>query len=156
VAVDFEGGVVYGVEAGAHIGARNRRSNFDMSTPAPGQADGEPAAPPSPAKGALEAVTARRQRLALGLTAVMMFVYFGFILLVAFDKALLGALLAPGLSVGIALGAAVIVAAWIVTGIYVAWANRHYDRVVAEVRRATSGSLSRATSGSLSRAGSER
>jgi uncharacterized membrane protein (DUF485 family) len=87
-----------------------------------------------PAQSALAAVTARRQRLALGLTAVMMLVYFGFILLVAFDKPLLGRLLGPGLSVGIALGAAVIVVAWIVTGIYVFWANRHYDRVVAEAR----------------------
>lgn len=88
---------------------------------------------------ALEAITARRQRLALGLTAVMMLVYFGFILLVAFDKPLLGTLIGPGLSVGIAVGAAVIVTAWVVTGIYVAWANRHYDRVVAEARKGGGG-----------------
>ncbi len=88
---------------------------------------------------ALAAVTARRQRLALVLTGIMMAVYFGFILLVAFDKPLLGTVLAPGLSLGIALGAAVIAAAWVVTGVYVAWANKHYDRVVAEARRAQGG-----------------
>lgn len=89
----------------------------------------------APDPRSLEAVTAGRQRLALALTLAMMAIYFGFILLVAFDKPLLGTLLAPGLSVGIAVGAAVIVAAWVVTGVYVVWANRHYDRAVAEARR---------------------
>jgi len=93
----------------------------------------------TPAQQALEAITARRQKLALGLTAAMMVVYFGFILLVAFDKPLLGTLLGPGLSLGIALGASVIVAAWVVTGIYVVWANRHYDSVVAAARRGERG-----------------
>ena len=91
--------------------------------------------PPSP----LELITARRQRLALILTAVMVLIYFGFILLVAFDKPLLGTLVAPGLSVGILLGAAVIITAWIVTGIYVWWANKHYDSVVAETRKLEGG-----------------
>ena len=87
----------------------------------------------------LELITARRQRLALILTAVMVLIYFGFILLVAFDKPLLGTLVAPGLSVGIVLGAAVIITAWIVTGIYVWWANKHYDSVVAETRKREGG-----------------
>lgn len=85
---------------------------------------------------ALAAVTQRRQAIALTLTAVMMAAYFGFILLVAFDKPLLGTLIGRGLSLGIALGAAVIIVAWIVTGVYVYWANKHYDSVVAEARRA--------------------
>jgi uncharacterized membrane protein (DUF485 family) len=76
---------------------------------------------------ALARVAARRSRIALALTAAMMVIYFGFILLVAFGKPLLGTLLVPGLSLGIALGALVIVAAWVLTGIYVRWANEHYD-----------------------------
>jgi uncharacterized membrane protein (DUF485 family) len=75
----------------------------------------------------LRALAARRMRIALVLTALTMLTYFGFILLVAFDKPLLGMVIAPGLSVGIALGAAVIVVAWVLTGAYVFWANRHYD-----------------------------
>ena len=62
---------------------------------------------------ALEALAAAQWKLALRLTAAMMVVYFGFILLVAFDKPLLGRQLVPGLSLGILLGALVIVAAWI-------------------------------------------
>ena len=33
----------------------------------------------------------------------------------------------PGLSLGILLGALVIVVSWITTWIYVRWANAHYD-----------------------------
>jgi uncharacterized membrane protein (DUF485 family) len=40
----------------------------------------------------------------------------------------------PGLSVGILLGALVIVAAWVLIGIYVRWANRHYDTAVDALR----------------------
>lgn len=84
----------------------------------------------------LEALAARRWRLALVLTAAMLATYFGFLLLVAYDKPLLGAVLTPGLSVGILLGALVIVVAWALTGIYVRWANRHYDVELARLRAA--------------------
>ena len=85
--------------------------------------------------GLLRALAAAQWRLALSLTAAMMAVYFGFILLVAFDKPLLGTLLAPGLSLGTLLGALVIVAAWVLIWIYVRWANSHYDQTVALIRR---------------------
>ena len=52
----------------------------------------------------LKRLAAAQWRLALGLTAAMMAVYFGFILLVAFAKPLLGTLLRPGLSLGTLLG----------------------------------------------------
>ena len=67
----------------------------------------------------LEAVGAARWRVAIALTVAMMVVYFGFSLLVAFNKPLLGARVAPGLSLGMLLGALVIVAAWVLTWIYV-------------------------------------
>jgi uncharacterized membrane protein (DUF485 family) len=74
-------------------------------------------------------------RLALRLTAAMMAVYFGFILMVAYAKPLLGRLLAPGLSLGTLLGALVIVAAWVLIWIYVRWANTHYDSTVRSLRK---------------------
>jgi uncharacterized membrane protein (DUF485 family) len=83
---------------------------------------------------ALEALAARRWRLALTLTALMLVTYFGFVLLVAYDKPLLGKLLSPGLSLGILLGACVILVAWALTGIYVRWANRTYDVELERVR----------------------
>lgn len=76
----------------------------------------------------------RRWRIAIALTAVVAAVYFGFILLVAYRKALMGRLLMPGLSVGILLGAFVIVAAWLTTWGYVRWANTHFDREIARLK----------------------
>jgi uncharacterized membrane protein (DUF485 family) len=83
----------------------------------------------------LTRVAAARWRLALLLTAVMTLVYVGFILLIAFDKPLLGTILMPGLSLGILLGVLVIVTAWALIVIYVRWANTHYDHRVADERR---------------------
>lgn len=86
-------------------------------------------------EASMHAVSRMRWRFAFLLTALMLFLYFGFILLVAFDKPLLSILLAPGLSLGILLGALVIVGAWVLTLIYVRWANTTYDEAVARLRR---------------------
>jgi uncharacterized membrane protein (DUF485 family) len=83
----------------------------------------------------LQAVAAARARIATALTIVMMAVYFGFILLIAYDKPLLGTILTPGLSLGIVLGALVIGVAWLVTWLYVRWANRHYDTAIERLRQ---------------------
>ena len=85
-------------------------------------------------KQELEALAAAQWRLALTLTAAMMAVYFAFILLVAWQKPLLGRLLVPGLSLGTLLGVLVIVTAWVLIWIYVRWANRHYDATVRSLR----------------------
>jgi uncharacterized membrane protein (DUF485 family) len=86
-------------------------------------------------RSSLSAVSAARWRIAISLTIVMMVVYFCFILLVAFNKPFLGIIVVPGLSFGMLLGALVIVVAWVLTWIYVRWANGHYDASVQELRR---------------------
>ncbi len=88
---------------------------------------------------ALEALARAQWRLALTLTALMMAVYAGFILLIAYGKALLGRMLRPGLSLGTLLGALVIVSAWLLVWVYVRWANGHYDRTVASLRSGAAG-----------------
>jgi uncharacterized membrane protein (DUF485 family) len=75
----------------------------------------------------LRALHGARWRIALLLTASMIAVYFGFIALIAFNRPLLARLVTPGLSVGIVLGALVIVISWLLTLVYVRWANSHYD-----------------------------
>ena len=85
-------------------------------------------------RAAISALSAARWRVALVLTLTMMVLYFGFILLVAFNKPLLGRQMAPGLSVGILLGALVIVASWLLIWVYTRWANTHYDAEVARLR----------------------
>jgi uncharacterized membrane protein (DUF485 family) len=90
------------------------------------------------AQQALRQLAQRRWRMAIALSVVMVAIYFGFILLIAFNKPAMGALLMPGLSVGIVLGALVILLTWITTLFYVRWANRHVD---AEIARLNAGGL---------------
>ena len=71
-----------------------------------------------------------RWKVAGTLTALMMIMYFGFIALIAYNKELLARPVARGLTLGILLGALVIVASWVLTWIYVRWANAHYDTEV--------------------------
>jgi uncharacterized membrane protein (DUF485 family) len=82
----------------------------------------------------LRALANQRWRISLWLTGAMMFVYFGFILLVAFNKELMGKTLLPGLSIGILLGALTIVTAWLLIYIYVRWTNNHYDDRLEDLR----------------------
>jgi uncharacterized membrane protein (DUF485 family) len=82
----------------------------------------------------LKALDSARWRVAVLLTAAMMVLYFGFILLVAYAKPLLGRILVPGLSLGMLLGALVIVAAWVLIWVYVRWANVHYDGAIETLR----------------------
>ena len=84
---------------------------------------------------ALQALAAERWRVSLILSGAMMFIYFGFILLIAFNKPLLGSLVVPGLSLGILLGALVIISAWVLIFIYVRWANKNYDDKIAKLTR---------------------
>jgi len=63
------------------------------------------------------------------MTFLVMLVYYGYILTVAFNKAWLGTKLGAGMttSVGIPLGLGVILATIILTGIYVRRANSEFD-----------------------------
>jgi Predicted membrane protein len=81
-----------------------------------------------------QALTARKGLVSAILTVVMLGAYFGFVLTLAFDKALLSQLLADGLSLGIPVGLCIIFLAWALTGIYVYWANTTYDNAVQGLR----------------------
>jgi uncharacterized membrane protein (DUF485 family) len=84
---------------------------------------------------ALDRLAGKRLRVALWLTATMLVVYFAFILLIAFDKSLMGREIVDGLSIGILLGVVVVFATWILTWIYVSWANRRYEPELQRLRR---------------------
>ena len=78
-------------------------------------------------------LVARRWRASAILTAILFIIYYGFILLVATNKPLLGTRLGAG-TLGILLGVLVIVLSWVITAAYVVWANRHYDPEVRRLR----------------------
>ena len=71
----------------------------------------------------------------VGLTGAMVLLYFGFIALVAYGRPLLAIQVVPGLTLGILLGAIVILTSWLLTWFYVWWANRHYDPHVDALNR---------------------
>jgi uncharacterized membrane protein (DUF485 family) len=82
------------------------------------------------------AVLARKRLvIALVLSAAMMAIYFGFMGLFAFDKPLLGTILAPGLSLCIVLGPLVIISSFLLCLVYVLWANRVFDAGIRELGR---------------------
>lgn len=83
--------------------------------------------------GTLEQLAAKRLRVALGFTAAMLVVYFGFILLIAFAPGFLAERIVDGLSVGIVLGVVVILATWVLTWTYVRWTNRVYEPAIREL-----------------------
>ena len=77
-----------------------------------------------------------RSKFGWTLSLLMLFIYLGFILLVAFDKPLLAQKVGGGtISVGIVLGLGVIITAFVLTGIYVARANGRYDDLTDQVKR---------------------
>jgi uncharacterized membrane protein (DUF485 family) len=80
-------------------------------------------------------LVSRRWRVSLLLTATLFVLYYGYILLVATNKALLARRVGETTTLGIVLGAAVIVGAWALTAIYVVWANRSHDPEAARLRR---------------------
>ena len=80
---------------------------------------------------------ARRSSFGWWLTGAMMVVYYGFILLVAFDKPLLASRLGEGVTtLGMPIGLGVIVFTIVITGIYVRRANSEFDRLSEEVNQA--------------------
>ena len=79
----------------------------------------------------------KRTSFGLWLTLAMMVVYFGFILLVAFNKPLLATRLGDGvMTLGMPIGLGVIVFTVLITAFYVRRANREFDRLSDEINQA--------------------
>lgn len=76
----------------------------------------------------------RKNRFSIQLTGITLAVYYGFILLVAFKRDLFASKVAGNVTFGILLGIGVIIACWLLTGIYVRWANQKYDAMVARLQ----------------------
>jgi len=80
---------------------------------------------------------AKRSRFGWLLTALMMIVYYGFIVLVAFDKPFLMQKLGTGVTtIGMPIGLGVIVFTIVITGIYVRRANSEFDDLTEEIKKA--------------------
>lgn len=81
-------------------------------------------------------LVAVRSRYGWTLTWIMMVVYYGFILLVAFNKELLSTKMGAGVMTwGMPIGLFVIVFTVVITGIYVRRANSEFDDLTAAIRK---------------------
>ncbi|MGO4331775.1 DUF485 domain-containing protein [Cupriavidus sp. 2TAF22] len=78
----------------------------------------------------------RRTRLGWSLTAIMLVIYYGYILLIAFDKELLATKIGNGVMTwGMPIGLFVIVFTVAITGFYVRHANGVYDELTEQIKR---------------------
>jgi len=79
----------------------------------------------------------RRGRLALILSAIVLVAYYTFMMIVAFAPDLLRAPLGEGdaLTVGVPVGAAIIVVSWLLTGVYSHFANGPFDDLTKDIVR---------------------
>ena len=76
----------------------------------------------------------RRSSFGWTLSLIMLVIYFGFILLVAYAPKFLGMRLGTGVTtIGIPIGLFVIVSAFVLTGIYVSKANSKYDALIRRI-----------------------
>ncbi len=100
-----------------------------------------PISPPQPmsppqllASTEFRATVRKRWSVSLALTALLFLIYYGYILLIAADKPLMARRIGEVTTLGIPLGVAVIVLSWLLTALYVLWANRVYDVEVRSLR----------------------
>lgn len=70
------------------------------------------------------------------LTLAELVIYFGFIALVAYNKTFLGRKLSQdsATTIGIPIAVGTIIVSWVLTGIYIFWANNKYDAMVKRVK----------------------
>ena len=70
------------------------------------------------------------------LTVLELVLYFGFIALIAFNKPFLAQKLnaATKTTVGIPIAVGTILGSWVLTGIYIYWANTKYDTMVKKLK----------------------
>lgn len=80
-------------------------------------------------------LVSRQWRTSLILTACLFALYYGYILLIAMNKPFLSQRIGEATTIGIPIGAAVIIGSWVLTAVYVIWANRHHDPEVDRLRK---------------------
>ena len=73
------------------------------------------------------------------LTILELVMYFGFIALIAFNKPFLSQKISGAITIGIPIAVGTIFLSWVLTGIYIRWANNTYDVLVKKVKEKIGG-----------------
>ena len=81
-----------------------------------------------------KSLSGQKKTVSLVLAALELALYFGFVALIAFDKPFLSAKLYGAITVGIPIAVGAILLSWVLTGVYILWANNKYDVLIEKVR----------------------
>jgi len=84
-------------------------------------------------------LSSQKKTISIVLTIAELVLYFGFIALIAFNKPFLAQKFSGAITVGIPIAVGTIVLSWVLTGIYIRWANTKYDVLVKKVREKIGG-----------------
>lgn len=91
--------------------------------------------------GDFTALSSQKNTISIILTILELALYFGFIALIAYNKAFLAQKMSEGgaATIGIPIAVGTIVLSWVFTGIYIWWANSKYDVLVRKVKEKVGG-----------------
>lgn len=86
-------------------------------------------------------LSGQKNTISIILTILELVLYFGFIALIAYNKPFLAQKMSEGgaATIGIPIAVGTIVLSWVLTGIYIWWANKKYDVLVKKVREKVGG-----------------
>ncbi len=84
-------------------------------------------------------LSSQKNTISVILTILELVLYFGFIALIAFNKPFLASKISGAISIGIPIAVATIFLSWVLTGIYIYWANSKYDVLVKKVKEKIGG-----------------
>ncbi|MCJ7483036.1 MAG: DUF485 domain-containing protein [Thermodesulfovibrionales bacterium] len=84
-------------------------------------------------------LSSQKNAISVILTILELVLYFGFIALIAFNKPFLASKISGAISIGIPIAVATIFLSWVLTGIYIYWANSKYDVLVKKVKEKIGG-----------------
>jgi len=83
-----------------------------------------------------EELVSKRTSFGWTLSIIMLIIYYAFILVIAFNPSVLGTPISDDsvITIGIPIGIAIIVSAFILTGIYVVRANGEFDQLSSQIK----------------------
>ena len=86
-----------------------------------------------------KSLSSQKNTISVILTVLELVLYFGFIALIAFNKPFLSQKLSGAITIGIPIAVGTIILSWVLTGIYIRWANNTYDVLVKKVKEKIGG-----------------
>lgn len=82
-----------------------------------------------------KALIRKRWTFSFIMLVILFVIYYGYVFLIAMDKEFVSQKVGEHATLGIYLSIGVIISAWLLTVIYVIWANKVYDKEVEELKK---------------------